>query len=132
MSHTLAFASGSTVRIYVNQEGWEESVSALTVEHNVLDATNSVFQYMGAKSPAMPLRFIVVGWGNYEYLKGKFRDGYEFVYTNDLGASGSYICPSFRGKRIQAINQSEAWYDCQGEFRQLAGSGSLHYQWTAP
>jgi hypothetical protein len=134
MSHTIAFTGGSTIPIYVDPEGWQESARPIVVEHNILDTTHSTYQFMGAKSTTLSLKFAMYGQGAFEYLLGKIRDGYQFVYTDDRGTSGSFMCPDQQvsWSRMQALNYADAWYRAEMKMANLTGSGSLFYQWTAP
>jgi hypothetical protein len=134
MSHTISFTGGSVIPIYVDPDGWQKSIRPIIVEHNLLDATHSTYQYMGAKSTMVALRFTMYGQGAAEYMEDKFLNGYQFVYTDDRGTSGSYVCPDQQVSftRMNALNYSDAWYKADVKAAELLSSGSLYYQWTAP
>jgi len=133
MSHTISFTGGSTIPIYVDPDGWQRSSRPIVVEHNILDSTHSIYQYMGAKSTTVSLRFTMYGQVAAEYLMDRFLNGYQFVYTDDRGTSGSYVCPDQQVSftRMNALNYPDAWYKADVKAAELLGSGSLYYQWSS-
>jgi hypothetical protein len=127
MSHTISFTGGSTITVYIND--LSSSRSPVIAEHQILDATHGTFQYLGSKSYTLTLGFTINSQGDLSYLDGKFRDGYQFVYTDDKSNSGSFICiGDFTYKRIQALNYTAPWYECRLSMANLVSSGSLYYQ----
>ena len=133
MSHSISFTGGSTIPIYVDPEGWQKTVQPIVVKHNILDAVHSTYQYLGAQSTVYQLTFTMYGQGAYDYLLEKLLYGYQFVYTDDRGSSGSFVCADqLSTRRLQALNYDDAWYKVEMRASRLLGSGSLYYQWTAP
>jgi hypothetical protein len=128
MAHTLQFgASGSIIPIYVD----EDSVDILPgiVEHAVLDASHSTLQYVGQKNRTRTIGYHLYGKYASYYLKQQFADGKKFLYTDDTGASGSYVAtqtPVFR--RLQALNYPDTWYRVEMKASRLIASGSLYYE----
>jgi len=134
MSHTLTFASGSIIPIYVDPEGYTKEAHPIVVQHQVLDATRSVLQYMGAKSNTLAMRWRMYGQGAFDYTFNKIKDGYTFKYTDDRGTSGSFVCAEAQVacRRIQALNYPDTWWLVETNVTEILGSGSLYYQWAAP
>jgi hypothetical protein len=127
MSHTL-LVSGSTITIHVDQDGWSNSQEAILAKHQILDTDHTTFQFMGAKSPQLDLGFKLYGLEYKLFLEEHQADGDEVVYTDDLSVSGSYVMEGLSMKRIQALNYSDAWYDCRAQMHLIAASGSTYYQ----
>jgi len=127
MSHTISFTGGSTITIHVaDLGGGQEPIIA---EHQILDAVHTTYQYMGSKSIQEALTFTINSQSELVYLRNQFRDGKDFVYTDDKANSGSYICfGDFTFKRYQALNYDAPWYECHLPMANLVSTGSLYYQ----
>ena len=131
MSHTLKF-DADTYTIYVDT--LSNKNSQVIAEHQILDATYTTMQYMGAKSlvksiqfyfedaPAKPLSGLVT------YVNS----GWITRYTDDTSTSGSYVITEFTHARVQALNQTNPWYRCSMTMIHTPASGSLYYQWIDP
>lgn len=131
MSHALKF-SATSFTIYV--DSISNKNSQIIAEHQILDATYTTMQYMGAKSNVKTIQFY------FEDTVAKplsdlvtyVNDGFLSQYTDDTGASGSYVISEFSYARTQAINQTNPWYRCSATMTHTPASGSLYYQWSLP
>jgi hypothetical protein len=132
MSHTLTFASDNFT-LYV--DGISNKNSPIIAKHQILDATYTTMQYMGAESQVKTIQFHFennINVPTISTLAGHVRDGRLAKYTDDTGTSGSFVVTEFSYARAQALNQPYAWFRCSMTMTNTPTSGSLYYQWVEP
>jgi hypothetical protein len=127
MAHSLYFyeLGRSVLDIYV--DAFNDDIAPIIVEHQVLDASHSTLQYLGQKSPVRNFSFKVYTGSVMALLKTYVGAGSIGIYTDDTGASGSYVLSDLKAKRMQALNYTDQWFDCTMKGVYQAASGSLYY-----
>lgn len=129
MSHKLVFSSGSYT-VWVDDISIDES--PVLAKHQILDANYTTTQYMGGESYTKSIQFTLTTGSDVTAIRNKALNGYQVVYIDDTGDSGSFIITKFSYRRLQALNYAYPWFKCSMSMTYLPDSGSLYYQWTAP
>ena len=124
MAHVFTFQS---VNVTVYMDDYGDDFAPIVAEHQVLDATHSYLQYLGEKSPVRNFSFKVYSGSDMTSVKTYVGAGTIGLYTDDTGASGSYVFSDLKAKRVQALNYTDTWWACSMKGVYQAASGSLYY-----
>jgi hypothetical protein len=127
MAHSFTWVTGCPITVYI-EAPLGRNTNPIIVEHQVLDATHSTLQYLGAKSPTRDFRFKVYGSYWMDYIETKCASGSGFFYTDDRASVEWYYVPTtLSSDRLQALNYTDNWYQCSIKATFLTNSGSLFY-----